>query len=311
MSSTSSSVVLGLSARMPPHIIEPFVCSLRATSYKGRIALIVAQYGPEELRRIRRMVDDVMVVDGEYEAPPRFSVTAIRSGRRFAASSGYDKLFTLATGMRGERAARSCWRSLEYRFQGLQSLRYGHYYDYLTKHAPHAEQVLLTDVRDVFFQDDPFSVPLTGLEVFLEDPSHRLASERHNAGWIADLYGHEALTMLGDYVVSCSGTVAGDRSSILHYLKEMIEATAWRRRPMGARDQGVHNYLLRTGRFPDAKVVDNGGGRVMTMDGMRAFSENNGGQIQNSDGTIPAVVHQYDRHQELADRVTSLFSFPK
>jgi hypothetical protein len=80
----------------------------------------------------------------------------------------------------------------------------------------------------------------------------------------------------------------------------MRAAIGWRRRPLGSRDQAVHNRLLRRGRFTDGTLVANGTGRVLTMGEMRTVERDADGRVINADGSVPAILHQYDRHPALA-----------
>jgi hypothetical protein len=80
----------------------------------------------------------------------------------------------------------------------------------------------------------------------------------------------------------------------------MTAAISWRRIPMGSHDQGVHNTLILNGLMPDAKLIPNGQGRVLTMGGMTPPSPEADGRLRLPDGRLPAVLHQYDRFPELA-----------
>lgn len=303
MSSTTSSLVIGSVTRLPPRFFEPFITSLRRTGYRGKLALLLGQYDDTEIRKFEELVDICVPLDQHYGAPvsPRLinGLAWMRNAR--GVRRLYPAGFALSVAVGRERDSLDRWRRAEYRLEGAQALRYGHYYDLLQDPALDADQILLTDVRDVLFQGDPFDPPLAGLEVFLEDPSRTIHAEPHNRRWIRSLYGPDELLALGQCTVSCSGTVAGPREHVLHYLREMSEAITWRRRPLGSHDQGVHNYLLRRGRFRRASVVPNGHGRVLTMGGMSEVSADGSGQMRNVDGTIPPILHQYDRHPIVAE----------
>ena len=149
-----------------------------------------------------------------------------------------------------ERASLDRWRNLEFRLEGLQSLRYGHYLRCLMEDAPDADVVMITDLRDVVFQRDPFADPVTGLEVYLEDSSERIGHDGFNTTWLRNLYGSEFVEARRGQPLSCSGVVVGTRTAMMTYLNEMVTGIFWRRRPMGSHDQGVHNGLLHTGRLP-------------------------------------------------------------
>lgn len=309
MASTSSSLVLGFAAGLRPSFLDPFVKSLRATGYRGRLGLVLAHYDAQAQAQLERHADVVLNVGARYaDGPDPRLVSALRRLRATrGARRAYPLAFELAAAAGPERASQSRWEALEFHLEGLQALRYGHYYEFIRELAADANQVLLTDLRDVVFQDDPFTRPLAGLEVFLEDPSHTIAAETFNRRWIQNLYGPGRLEVLAAKTVSCSGTVVGTREAILHYLKEMSEAITWRRRPLGPHDQGVHNHLLRSGRLGQVTVVPNGHGRVLTMGGMKEVIRDEGGWVLNADGSVPAVLHQYDRHRRLAEELFTRF----
>jgi hypothetical protein len=200
------------------------------------------------------------------------------------------------------------WRRLEYHLEGLQSLRYSHYYRCLIEDAADADVVMLTDVRDVVFQRDPFADPVTGLELYLEDESAQIGHDVFNTQWIRDLFGRQMIEALAGRTVSCSGTVVGTRDAILRYLVEMTTAIIWRRRPMGPHDQAIHNVLIHSGRLGPLEMVANEHGRVLTLGQMKKFRTSSDGFLLNADGSIPPVVHQWDRHASHVSKLP-LFAF--
>jgi hypothetical protein len=305
VTSSETSLVLGVAAGLPRSAIEPFADSLRATGYAGRFGLVLAQYDDRALDELRSLADFSVVVDAGYPAPrPAWLLQRLKWLRD---TPGWRKLYPSAFRAWAcagrERTVRARWERLEFSCEGLQSLRYRHYYEVLQGLAADAQEILLSDLRDVIFQADPFARPLPPLELALEDPSATLTEQPNNRRWLAGLYGERALAGLEGLVVSCSGTVIGRRAGILHYLSEMRDEIAGRRRPLGSHDQGVHNYLLRSGRFGDPAVVANGHGRILTMGAMASVPEREDGIALNADGTVPAVLHQYDRDPARAERL--------
>jgi hypothetical protein len=291
MSSTARSLVLGAYAGLPVRYLEPFAESLRATGFAGTFAVIAGSYDRAELSRLEALADDVVQVD--YPAPPLVAPLAYLRRTR-GLRRAYPSLFRVAA--RGHAR----WSRLEYRLEGLQTLRYRAYLDYLLEHD--ADAVLLTDLRDVVFQRDPFAEPVRELELFFEDDTVRIGTEPFNTRWLGDLVGGRELDTMRGSPASCSGTVAGTRDAVVAYLRQMVDEAESRRRPMGSHDQAVHNLLLLRGRLPDATLVANGRGRVLTLGHMVAWETNADGELLNEDGTVPAVLHQWDRHAELAAR---------
>lgn len=298
MSSTERSLVLGAHTSLPAGLVEPFARSLRASGFQGRFVVFAGRCEAAEKERLRRLSDEVVNVNPEYPRPAAPLLSALdllRSTRGIRRA--YPAAFRLSA-----RSFRR-WSRLEYHLEGLQSLRYLHYRRFLEALEPEPDAILLTDLRDVFFQRDPFAEPVRGLELYLEDDSVRIGSDSFNTRWIHDLYGRDGLARLEGARVSCSGTVVGTRAAILEYLAAMEEEIAHRRRPMGSHDQGVHNGLLQDGRFQGAAIVPNGSGRVLTLGKVDAYEIAPDGTVLNADGSVPAILHQWDRHAALVDRI--------
>ncbi len=294
-----SQLVLGLVSGLAPATFTPFVSSLRRAGYHGQIGLVTAGYDASDLQRIRALVDHVWVVDGQYLPALRLTSALLRRLRSTRVVwRAYPLAFRFACMIRGEAYAMSRWQRLQFELQSLISLRCGHFYD-VVHSLPAAREVMVTDVRDVIFQDDPFRGGVSGLEVFAEEPPATIRAQEANSNWIRELYGREALEVIADNPISCSGTVIGDRESILHYLSEMRQESFWHRQPLTAHDQGIHNYLLWTGRLEPKTLVANGEGRVLSMALMASYERDERGYVLNRDGAPVAVVHQYDRHPEL------------
>lgn len=306
MPSTPRSLVLGFAAGLPPQHFTSFASSLRRSGFQGQFGLITAKCTPSQTEALAALADVHWQVDDEFAAArlPAATISALRSVRQ---TRGLRRLYPLAfqavARLGSERNLQGRWERLEYELEGLQALRYQLYYRFLRDRAPDADQILLTDLRDVVFQGDPFERDVHGLELFLEDEKSQLGTEPFNTRWLKNLYGDARLQDMAHHATSCSGTTLGDRTAILDYLAQMSAAIQWRRRPLGSHDQGVHNGLLREGHLPAGKIVRNGYGRVLTMGLMSTIRETTDGVILNEDGSIPAVLHQYDRHPALATRL--------
>mmetsp|Transcript_26763 Transcript_26763/g.53377 ORF Transcript_26763/g.53377 Transcript_26763/m.53377 type:complete len:454 (-) Transcript_26763:38-1399(-) len=143
--------------------------------------------------------------------------------------------------------------------------------DYLEACEGCTGPVLVSDVRDTFFQRDPFGTgapEVLGLQVFRE---HRSMT---TANWIVQQI---ALSCTGlnfgeePYLAPmlCSGTTVGTRETMLRYLTIMYEEMrVWLDNPScdhrWVGDQAIHNYLFYTGRFHNAVAVPNRMGIVHT-----------------------------------------------
>lgn len=193
----------------------------------------------------------------------------------------------------------------------VNSLRYFVYEQFLDTLDEPVTNIMHADVRDIYFQHDPFSIDHGGdLCCFLENERMDLARCVANSGWLAAAYGKEVIGALGHYPISCSGTTFGPAPVMRAYVRAMTAGL----RAIDERvpnimhvipgiDQAVHNYLLRTGGLPRPHCFRNEDGPVLTLNYVKRdeVSWNEAGQVVNDRGLPVCVLHQYDRHPALAE----------
>ena len=196
----------------------------------------------------------------------------------------------------------------------LQNARWFGYLEYIMKRLRTGRlprQVLFTDVRDVVFQDDPFRGCGDGLVVFQEDQSARLGQCPVNRHWMRTCFGDHVARELGDFNVSCSGTVMGDGLHALRYLIEMWNVLALLSDTAAASiaDQAAHNFIVHRGLVDNIRQSINGE-HVYTLHHVGAQD-----MMIDADGVIRApgkpacpIIHQYDRHPALAAAVRSKYA---
>lgn len=184
--------------------------------------------------------------------------------------------------------------------------RYFLYLDFLRAAPERHERILLTDVRDVIFQRNPFALPWEdGLHVMLEDARMRIADCEHMVRWTRGHLGAEALSAMAGRAISCSGTTFGDHESVLGYLEKLTAGLLpFAPGPgMAGFDQAVHNHLLHTGGLPGARLHENGR-VVLTLGYVEGEPTTNAdGEVLAADGRPVPMVHQYDRKPALFGRI--------
>jgi len=184
----------------------------------------------------------------------------------------------------------------------IANTRYKLYLDYLEFNCTDVENIMITDARDVIFQDSPFNHEITTeLEFFLEPEKYKNC-DCNGKWWIEGIYGKDTYSKLCDEYIICSGTTIGTRSGILFYLKSMvkeIDRMIEMRGPQSKQlnpvmDQPCHGYLIYNNYFPNHKKYLSGFGPIATMNFHKDIKIENG-KLLNADGTIVSVVHQWDR----------------
>lgn len=167
---------------------------------------------------------------------------------------------------------------------------------------PDAVSVLLTDVRDVVFQAEPFDPPPHRLEVFIENESGHLGDHAFNMKYLKALVGEEMARTMTDKPCICVGTVMGPRDDVARFCRLILMLAAIPRSEIGgafgadqaACNLSVHLDLIRAEVKPNfARVATLG---MTASDGLTFV----GGKVVNPDGSVSSIIHQHDRHPHLA-----------
>ncbi len=185
----------------------------------------------------------------------------------------------------------------------IQNRRFREYFRYLLEHS--YRRVFLSDTRDAYFQGNVFSAFASDgdwIAFFQETPGYKIGSEKFNRTWIHHIFGEETLRRMADETVVCSGTTLGTGPAILEYLALMttLEETHRALRAVPS-DQGQHNYLIwkKLMRVPQF-VFPQENPIVYTVFVDDAYRITEQGDVLTTSGIRAAVLHQYDRAQDIA-----------
>jgi len=245
-----------------------FLISLRRTSFRGHICLFV---GPGisrgTIRKIRRY--DVEVVP-------------------------YGVAFPFVTDPH-EDAPKSLPKPIY-----IFNYRHFLYYDYLLKHGRKFRNVLLSDVRDVAFQQAPFEGPVSdAIHVAMENPDIPVGACPWTSQWLLAGYAPEVLERLKDKDMSCAGTTLAPVKHMMRYLELMLAEIAGMKDAFTCADQAAHNLLLHEGKLDPIEKLRNFEGPILTVGTEPRYKLNEKKELVNRDGSTIAIIHQYDRHPEL------------
>jgi len=182
-------------------------------------------------------------------------------------------------------------------------------FDRLLRAWPGVDGVLITDVRDVIFQADPFQPRPEGLLAFQEYEAGVLADHAFNMKYIRALAGSGLADAIGQQPCVCVGTVMGPRADVKRLCRAILMLATTPRSSIGGAfgaDQAACNLAIHL-RMIEAQVLPNYG-RVATLGMTNGASLTfKDGKIINPDGTASAIVHQHDRHPHLAEAVHALW----
>jgi hypothetical protein len=177
--------------------------------------------------------------------------------------------------------------------------RFKHYLPILAAY-PQARRVLITDVRDVAFQGDPFAAgypdDAAPIALFCETPPGTLGDHGANPRWLDTLIGPELAATLADRPVVCGGTIMGEPSALATLIRQLLMLCAIQRSGallgIGA-DQAALNVIVHQGLGPAIAAANYG--RVATI-GYTAPPGVTDRGLTNPDGGLSPILHQYDRH---------------
>lgn len=286
-------LILGAAAGYRADQVRLFLQSLARTGFNGRLVFFVHERQRIAMRDLLR--EQVPALDAEL-----VRIRSIHEHPKLVRSC-LKRLFAMLPAESFPGLKRGMLR-----FHGKPHVtRYFHYADYLAGHAGYS-RVLLTDVRDVVFQDDPFRGLGPGLQVGMESEELTIATEPFDRDWILDAYGREMIERIGHRQVSCSGVTLGDFPSVQRYVDLILREALilpFARMKTRIYDQAFHNKLLHCGELGAAERCQPLKSRIATLGCMdpATFVLSDAGQLLNADGRAAPIVHQYDRHRVLVE----------
>lgn len=176
--------------------------------------------------------------------------------------------------------------------------------DFLARHGGNYRRVMLTDLRDVVFQSDPFAAAWPADIVFAQERC-LLVDCPVNRAWVVQGYGNAVAENMRNCMISCAGTTFGTVSGMLRYLAAITsELTS---RPVaieGGIDQGVHNYIVHM-RPPAGAWLDTSDAIAATMHYVPADAVTMTPRGALIDGKLVPVLHQWQKHVAIAGYVRS------
>ena len=287
-------IVLGIVRSYKVDKLAPFVMSLRRSGYTGDIGFFVDDL-PEETLEFFYQQGVTM-----QPLPTRYYVQSRRHLIRALAKLAPAKFRSRAE------------IELSRYYLHLIDARWPCYYEFLLRTRGLYSHIMFSDIKDVFFQRDPFDftwrAPFCS---FLTPPDIHVRDEEKTFGWITKGFGvAEARRLQDKRVVGCGVTFA-EIDAALEYVRLMCENFV-RINARGLVDQGVHNYLIHNGLLKSAHVYEYDETPVLHL-GQMADDDlrvNEAGMALNGSGQIVNVVHQYAEHipalQPSFDKLTKL-----
>jgi len=276
-SGTKKNLILGILDNYSFHQVQKFFLSIKKTGYKGDIAMLVgSKTTPGTIKKLRKFGVNVLLFP-DLGSLPANSVAAKKF--RFPQPINYF------------------------------NFRHYLYYDFLLRHKDEYKYVLLTDVRDVYFQRDPFDFAIeNGLYCATEGKTKKIQDCSFNGRWVEFIYGKAGLNEIGNNIISCAGTTIGSIDVILDYLSKMLSQIEKLPDAKTAIDQAIHNYLIYKNKLNDVMFLTNDDGVVLTLSYEHSYVIGKDDLVRASNGRVVNVLHQFDRMPDLKPLSDKLYS---
>jgi len=186
----------------------------------------------------------------------------------------------------------------------IHVLRFLSIYEYLHKHWQDYDYVITTDVKDVYFQTDPFKF-LVNEKLVVASEGLKYKDEAWGNENLLQSYGPYVYQQFKDNEIFNVGTFGGQSE----YVKDMVFNifTNAINRPIPICDQAVFNVLLNTQPFKDiaSKTIQWAAelGTIMDPSKIGGFRPNllfaepvwENDLLKDVNGHVFPIVHQYDR----------------
>jgi len=273
--------------------LKPFVRSIKQTSYDGDVCLLTNKCPAETA--------DILKQEGVLSK--KFKYRGKDTMNSWSKYWKYIRPFLIKNN-------NSLNRAILKEILPLQTVRFLYYNDYLKKNREQYSHVLLTDVRDVVFQEDPFILSHENTINCYEEYLYIKDEKQYNQVWIKMLFGEEVLTGLLEHKILCSGTIIGPIDKMIELLddfEKVLINSFWI--AVSGSDQGAYNYLIYTQYKDSVKFNPFGTGEVLTVhnDEETVFSIKNN-KLFYSNGELIPVVHQYYRSKKISSLVDTLYN---
>lgn len=177
----------------------------------------------------------------------------------------------------------------------INNYRFVLFLQFILENSRKYKNVMLTDIRDVIFQRNPFDTDPGGYIYFFLEDEGQTFHHQLNYQWLTEASDAAHADALVDEIVSCAGVTMGSTAAIIDYLKYLCNKLNFRQNAGWGLDQGLHNSYVYIENPVRMRVFGNDEPLVSTLGAYQPYTLNSAGKVVNSEGKIYAVVHQYDR----------------
>jgi hypothetical protein len=190
--------------------------------------------------------------------------------------------------------------------------RYKLYEDFLKNNPDKYNLVLAIDIRDSIFQKDIFKYYENNKSFLVLAIEDDYLTHPINKMWIIEAFGNNIYKIIENERIVCSGTILGSANKFIEFssmIWKIANTNNYSRHNWN--DQAIVNYLVYYKLFLNDCIIKNHNkdGLILTLATAtpKSFFIDSESNILNGKGEIASVIHQYNRHQNIALRVIYKF----
>jgi len=256
--------------------VEPFVKSLQKTGCTADLVIFISDKVSKTTKRILTKQGAILI---EYNSQYPFIQTC---------KAEFENIIPTVT---------------------INNYRFIFYLHYLLENGKDYQNVMLTDIRDVVFQQEPFCSSFNdGICFFLEDPVQTFSYSELNYKWLTDATDEGTASKFINDTVSCAGVTIGSVNSVIDYLKYIKSKLEFRTELPWGLDQGIHNSYVYTVKPAGMVVYKSEQPFVYNMGAYQPYKLNSKNEVVNPEDKPYPIIHQYDRFGELLEMMKAKYT---
>lgn len=157
------------------------------------------------------------------------------------------------------------------------------------------DRVIILDIYDTIFQRDPFNEDFSLGKVQFSYETVKYSKNRVNLRWLKAIDPKFKKSFYYRLYPICSGLFGGTTTALIKFYRKYVNLSYWEWINTKCQDQGLLNYLWYHHKLDDVMYVDFKHHLVSAYCSDFSWEYSEKGFTQYKDGTVPAVMHQYDR----------------
>jgi hypothetical protein len=191
--------------------------------------------------------------------------------------------------------------------------RYYFYQQWLSEHASEVDRVLHADAFDIVFQSDPFFEGFNESKLYLIIEPVTISQSHWTLQSVRQCYTDVSFA---DEPLSSAAVLAGGVRPFTTYLNRLLGVEKWSSCFGHSLDVAHHNFMLYSGGFGGIEIGRMGCaspwlGLTFCCKKARCTLSRDGVMFGNSSDQAPAVIHQYNRWDNLTMRNTVMCPEPQ